>query len=102
MDSAIRQTSERSEGREGFFSRVLTNLNTLWVAATYPFAGKGRKLSLHYTSEISRCFAPHIRLGNYVEIGRQTWFFTWPTQGTQGNDEVKITIEDNCRIAARC
>ena len=102
MDSAIRQTSEGSEGREGFFSRVLTNLNTLWVAVTYPFAGKGRKLSLHYTSEISRCFAPHIRLGNYVEIGRQTWFFTWPTQGTQGNDEIKITIEDNCRIAARC
>ena len=102
MDRAIRQTFDGSEGHERLFCRVLTNLNTLWVAATYPFAGTGRKLSLHYTSEISRCFAPHIRLGNHVAIGRQTWFFTWPTPEIQGNDEVKITIEDHCRIAARC
>jgi acetyltransferase-like isoleucine patch superfamily enzyme len=100
--SANCQTSDGSKDREGVFSRLLTKLNSLWVAATYPFAGKGANLSLHYASEISRSFAPHIRLGNRVEIGRQTWFFTWSTPGMEGNDDVKIIIDDNCRLAERC
>lgn len=100
--SATHQMSDGSEDRENVFSLVLTKLNSLWVAATYPFAGKGADLSLHYASEISRCFAPHIRLGNRVEFGRQSWFFTWPTPGMESEDEVKITIDDDCRIAERC
>lgn len=102
LSTAMHQASVGSEDREFILSRLLTKLNTLWVASTYPFAGKGRKLSLHHACEISRCFAPHIRLGNCVEIGRQTWLFTWPTPGVQGNDEVKIILEDNCCIAERC
>jgi acetyltransferase-like isoleucine patch superfamily enzyme len=100
--SASHQPFDGSEDREGVLSRVLTKLNSLWVAATYPFAGKGADLSLHYTSEISRSFAPHIRLADRVEIGRQSWFFTWPSRGMEGADEIKITIDDNCRIAERC
>jgi acetyltransferase-like isoleucine patch superfamily enzyme len=98
----IHQTSAGYEDIEGFFSRVLTKLNSLWVATTYPFAGKGRHLSLHYASEISRFLAPHIWLGNRVEIGRHTWFHTWGALGMEGNQESKITIDDDCRIAARC
>jgi acetyltransferase-like isoleucine patch superfamily enzyme len=84
--------------RESFFSRLLTKLNSVWLAATYPFAGAGRNLSLHYASEISRSLATRIRLGNHVEIGRHTWLHL----GMEGNHEIKITIEDNCRIAERC
>jgi acetyltransferase-like isoleucine patch superfamily enzyme len=93
-----------SEVRDGVLSRLLTKLNSLWVAAIYPFAEKGENLSLHYTSEISRSFAPLMRFGNRVEVGRQTWFFTWPTPeaGLEGSDEIKISISDNCRIAERC
>jgi acetyltransferase-like isoleucine patch superfamily enzyme len=83
---------------ERLFSRLLTRLNSFWVAATYPFADAGRDLSLHYASEISRSLATRIRLGNHVEIGRHTWFHL----GMEGNHEIKITIEDNCRIAERC
>jgi acetyltransferase-like isoleucine patch superfamily enzyme len=98
----IHQESAGSEDHEGFFSRILTKLNSLWVATTYPFAGKGHHLSLHYASEISRFLAPHIWLGNRVEIGRHTWFHTWGGLGMEGKQEVKVTIEDDCRIAARC
>lgn len=94
----IHQASVGFADREGLFSRVLTKLNSLWVRATYPFAGKGRKLSLHYASEISRCLAPRIRLGHCVQIGKHTWFHL----GMDDAHEVKITIEDNCRIGPRC
>jgi acetyltransferase-like isoleucine patch superfamily enzyme len=98
----IHHTPDGFQDHEGFFSRVLTRLNTFWVAATYPFAGKGRDVSLHYASEISRSLAPHLRVGNRVEIGRHTWFHTWCTLCVENNHEVKIIIEDDCRIAARC
>jgi acetyltransferase-like isoleucine patch superfamily enzyme len=97
MLRSIHQTSG-FEGDEGFFSRVLTKLNSVWVAATYPFAGKSRDLSLHYASEISRRLATRIRLGNRVEIGKHTWLHL----GMEGAHEIKITMEDGCRIAARC
>jgi acetyltransferase-like isoleucine patch superfamily enzyme len=102
--SMLRLIDQTSAGfdHEGFFSRVLTKLNSLWVVATYPLGGKGCNLSLHHGSEISRRLAPHIRLGNRVEVGKHTWFHTWSTSGTEGKDEVKITIEDDCRIGAQC
>jgi acetyltransferase-like isoleucine patch superfamily enzyme len=90
------------EERQDVFSRILTKLHSLWVTSTYPFAGKGRKISLHYASEISRTFAPLIRLGNRVEVGKHTWFHTWYTPGLSGIQDVKITIEDDCLIAPRC
>jgi acetyltransferase-like isoleucine patch superfamily enzyme len=98
----IRQTAASVDDREGSFSRVLTKLNSRWVVATYPFAGVGSGLSLHYQSEISRSLAPHIWLGNQVEIGKHTWFHTWSIPGIEGHRALKIFIGDNCRIAARC
>jgi len=98
----IHQNCASFEDYEGVFSRALTKLNSFWVAATYPFEGKGRNLSLHYASEISRNLATRIRFENRVEIGKHTWFHTWSTLGTQANHEIKITIDDDCRIAARC
>jgi acetyltransferase-like isoleucine patch superfamily enzyme len=92
------QTPAGFEDHEGFFSRILTKLNSVWVSATYPFAGKGRDLSLHYASEISRSLATRIRLGNRVEIGKHTWIHL----GMEGDHELKIAIDDDCRIAARC
>ncbi len=99
---SIHQTAASFDDREGFFSRVLTKLNSLWVVATYPFAGAGCNLSLHYESEISRSIAPHIRLGNRVEIGKHTWFHTWSIPSIEGNRALKIFLEDDCRIATRC
>jgi acetyltransferase-like isoleucine patch superfamily enzyme len=99
---ATSQIPNHLENQEDLFSRLLTKLNSLWVVATYPFGGKGRNLSLHYASDISRCLAPYIWLGNCVEIGRHAWFHTWSTSGIESDQEIKITIEDDCCIAARC
>jgi acetyltransferase-like isoleucine patch superfamily enzyme len=98
----IRLTPASFDDREDFFSRILTKLNSLWVAATYPFAGKGRKVSLHYGSEISRGVAVHIRLGSHIEIGKHTWFHSWSNLGIEDSHALKIIIEDDCRIGARC
>lgn len=82
--------------------QVLIRLNSLWVAATYPFGDKGRNLSIHYASEISRCIAPQIRLGNRAEIRKRAWLNTWLNLGTEDPCALKITIEDDCRIGERC
>ena len=55
MRRSIPQTYAGFEDREGFLSRTMTKLNSLCMAATYPFAG---------------CRAPRIRLGNRVEVGK--------------------------------
>jgi len=80
------------------FSLAMTKLYTLWARATYPFAATGHNLWLHHASEISRRFAPRIRLGNRVEIARHVWL----ALGLEGPHELKIIIEDGCRIAAGC
>jgi acetyltransferase-like isoleucine patch superfamily enzyme len=102
MVQPIHQMSTGFDDQEGFFSRVLTTLNTLWVSATYPFAGRGTNLSLHYASEISRNLASRIQLGSRVEIGKHSWFHTWFHPGMEGEHEIKIIIEDGGRIGARC
>jgi acetyltransferase-like isoleucine patch superfamily enzyme len=98
MVQPIHQMSASFDDHDGFFSRVLTKLNSVWVSGTYPFAGKGRNLSLHYTSEISRKSATRIWLGSRVEIGRHTWL----SPAVEGDNAIKITIEDDCRLGARC
>lgn len=98
MVQPIYQMLASVEDHDGFLFRVLTKLNSVWVSGTYPFAGKGRNLSLHYASEISRNIAPRIRLGNRVEIGKHTWFHL----GMEGEHQIKIAIEDDCSIAPRC
>ena len=98
MTQPIRQASSDLDDREEFFSRVLTKLNSMWVSATYSFASKPRNLSLHYASDVSRRLARHIKLGSRVEIGKHTWLST----GSENNHEIQVTIEDDCRIGARC
>jgi acetyltransferase-like isoleucine patch superfamily enzyme len=98
MIRPIHQASAGFDDHEGVFSGVLTKLNSLWVRLTYPFASCGRNLSLHYASEISRTLATRIHLGNRVAIGKHTWFHL----GMEGEHAIKIAIEQDCRIAARC
>jgi acetyltransferase-like isoleucine patch superfamily enzyme len=98
MTPLLHPASVNLDHSEGFFCRVLTKLNSWWVSATFPFAGRGRNLSLHYASDISRRLSPHILLGNRVEIGKHAWLST----GSEDDHEIQVTIEDGCRIGARC
>jgi len=78
-----------------FVPRVFTKINSLWVGLTYPFASTGRKLDLHYMSQLTRTRASRISLGNSVSLRRGAWLNV-ATEETEG-DPV-IVIEDNCAI----
>ncbi len=78
-----------------FFPRVLNKLHSIWVGLTYPFASKGRKLDLHFTSRISRRDAPRISLGDSVSLRKDSWL---NVAEVDASTEPAIVIEDNCAI----
>jgi acetyltransferase-like isoleucine patch superfamily enzyme len=81
------------------FPRALTKLYSMWVGATYPFAGKGNNMSIHYTTSMNKRMAPAIRLGNSIMIRKDAWINTFDLSGAA--NELKIAIDDNCLIGAR-
>lgn len=95
----------RSSTRIGFedplkqVPRVLTKLYSMWVGATYPFAAKGRKLSIHYTCDVRN--PALIKVGNDVIIQKDVWLHAWPA--TDNTDEIEPTliIGDGCLIGRR-
>ena len=97
MPDSTRGLRDLSEDPLDLFPRAMTKLYSLWVTATYPFAFRGRNLSIHYTSLLSRRIAPRIKLGSSVLIKRETWF----NIVLEATGELNIVIDDNCCIAAR-
>ena len=77
---------------------LLSRLNSWWVRATYPFALSGRKLKIHYASEISRRCATRIWLGDHVTVGKHVWLVL----GMEEEEPPKIVIEEGCSIGPRC
>jgi len=53
--------------------RAATKLHSLWLRATYGFAGFGAHVSIHYSCEIRRCHAQKIRIEDYVMVHRGVW-----------------------------
>jgi len=78
------------------FPRLLTKLYSLWVSATYPFASKGRNLSIHFSCDLKRSRAPHVAFGNSVYIAKNAWLNVNPA--AQGS-EPALVLEDRCVIA---
>jgi acetyltransferase-like isoleucine patch superfamily enzyme len=77
--------------------RVLCKLYSTWVAHTYPFASRGKNLSLHWSCLLSRRIAPRIELGNSVIIRNGAWFNVLP----EAIEGVNIRIGDHCLIGAQ-
>jgi carbonic anhydrase/acetyltransferase-like protein (isoleucine patch superfamily) len=76
-----------------FLSRCLTKLNSLWAAAVYPFAAKGRKLSLHYTCDLRN---PQLmQVGDDVIVHKDVWLHAWPSDG---GTQAKTTLQLGSRI----
>lgn len=80
-----------------YLSRIASKLYSWWVSAIYPFAFRGKGLTLHFPFRLDRREANQISLGNSITIGKDAWL------NTVGENcgEVKIVIEDNCNIGAR-
>jgi acetyltransferase-like isoleucine patch superfamily enzyme len=55
------------------FGQALTKARTLWMGWTYPFAGFGRDVSIHYTCDIRRPASARIRIGDSVYIAANCW-----------------------------
>jgi acetyltransferase-like isoleucine patch superfamily enzyme len=98
MRPSATKHSVRFEDPLTLFSRSMTKLFSLWVSATYPFESRGRNLSIHYTTLLSRRMAPAIKLGNSVMIRKDAWINTFDIEDANG--EPKIIIDDNCLIGA--
>jgi acetyltransferase-like isoleucine patch superfamily enzyme len=77
--------------------RILCKLYSNWVANTYPFAARGRNLSLHWSCLLSRRVAPRIEIGNSVIIRKDAWLNVLP-EAVKG---VNIRVGDNCLIGAQ-
>lgn len=78
-------------------SRALTKLYTLWISATYPFASKGRNLTIQYPCLVNRLAAHRIKIGNSVIIRKDAWLNII----TESNSDLNLIIDDNCLIGAR-
>jgi acetyltransferase-like isoleucine patch superfamily enzyme len=79
------------------FPRVFRKLYSTWVAHTYPFAAKGRNLSLHWSCVLSRRIAQRIEIGNSVIIRKDAWFNVLP----EAIEGVNIRVGNNCLIGAQ-
>jgi acetyltransferase-like isoleucine patch superfamily enzyme len=80
-----------------FISRSLTKLNSLWAAAVYPFASKGRKLSLHFTSDVRN---PQLMaIGDDVIVHRDVWLHAWPSD--RNPSRTPLSVGDRVLIGRR-
>ena len=81
------------------FSRLFTKLSTLWMRLTYPFAGFGRDVSIHYSCELPRSVSNRIKIGNSVYIAPETWL-TSPERSLSGPPA--LILGNSCKIGRRC
>jgi acetyltransferase-like isoleucine patch superfamily enzyme len=87
-----------SEDPLSWFPRGLTWLNTRWLRKTYPFAGFGRHVSVHYTCDILRSASGYIDIGDEVVLAPDVWLNAVPEADDMGP---KIVLGNNCKIGRR-
>lgn len=80
------------------FSRLATKLRTKWLEKTYPFAGFGRDVSIHYTFEMSRMRAPYVKFEDEVYLAPDVWLNVVPDTGLP---VPKIIFGRGCKIGRR-
>lgn len=80
-------------------TRGLNWLNTRWLQNTYPFAGFGRRVSIHYTCDILRSAASCIAFGDGVGLSKDVWLNALPKPDSFGP---KIMLGNNVKIGRRC
>lgn len=98
MAAEISSKTVRFEDLFTVMGRLLTRLYSQWIRATFPFAAVGNRLSVHYSTILSRYIAPRIRLGNSVIIRRNTWINI--LENAEG--DTNIIIDDRTCINAQC
>ena len=80
--------------------RLRTKFHSWWLRTTYPFASIGQRFSIHYTCDLPKNFARHMRIGDDVLIAKDAWLNVVTEE--KADHEPVITIDDGCVIARRC
>jgi len=80
------------------FGRARTWLHSRWLGSTYPFAGYGEKVSIHYSCDVLRSMAPHMKVGNDVYLAPDVWLNVAPGSA---DPEPKIFLGNGCKIGRR-
>ena len=77
--------------------KAISKAYSIWVSLIYPFASKGRKFTIHFTSQLSRRQAPRISLGHSVVMRKGAWLNVADDNCT---GEPAILIGDECCLGA--
>lgn len=94
-----KQFRKTSSDPLAWIPRIVSRLYTLWLRGTYPFAGVGTDFWAHYSCDIRRPMAPHMKFGSSVWLDRDVWL---NIPFTPDDSEPAILIGDGCRIGRRC
>jgi acetyltransferase-like isoleucine patch superfamily enzyme len=97
---AVHQQTRKAliEDPLGVFPRIATRLNTAWLARTYPFAGFGKRISIHYSCEVSRDGSQYIELADEVYLASDVWLNVVSGHESPGT---KIILGQGCKIGRR-
>ena len=79
--------------------RAAIKLYSIWVGMTYPFAFKGRNLSIHYRSELPRSHAHRIKLGRAVTLQKDAALYV--RAPLDGKGDPVVVIDEGCVIGRR-
>ena len=92
------QISISAEDPLSIIPRGLTWLHTRWLQSTYPFAGFGPRVSIHYTCDILRSVAGYIQFADDIVLAKDVWLNAVRTSGVNGP---KIVLGKGCRLGRR-
>ncbi len=74
---------------------IWNKLHTLWLASTYPFISVGERVWFHYSCDLNRSAASHMKIGSSVRLDRDAWINIPELPQTE---EPVIILENGCRI----
>jgi acetyltransferase-like isoleucine patch superfamily enzyme len=80
------------------FPRLLTKANSQWLRWTYPFAGFGNNVSIHYSCEIRKFYSHKIRIGDSIILDPDVWL---NVPLVSEGDEAAIQVGNGSRIGRR-
>lgn len=81
------------------FGGFLTWAKTRWMRMTYPFAGFGKRTSIHHSCEIRRVVSNRMQIGDRVYIAPGTWLVV---PEPAGDGPVALIIGKGCKIGRSC
>ena len=78
---------------------LFSNLFSMWLVHTYPFASIGEDFYAHYRVDLKRQAARYIAIGNHVTVDKDVWL---NIAAYPDNVAPMLILSDGCRFSRRC